>query len=306
MQQKCKDDSNQYSQVADFYHNRGICLRKLCRYEDAIADYTVALEYGSHQTKSLQNRAYCYEKLGSFKQALNDYKTIIDMKDSLNINSPSLNNGKFGEGSNSSSYINKPLVIKSIVSAYVSRGNLFETMNQFNDAVNDYTSGLELIDNERSIRNLMNDNNKSKDIFLSLSITLLTLRSKLYQKLGQFSNAIDDFTILIDLNPNDRFSLLFNRGICFKATEHFQQAISDLSQILENDRLNYVVFMHRAYCYRKLDLYENSILDYSNAIELTSSANIDNSTCIKAYNHRGFCYGKITLIFQYSTYHFVM
>jgi tetratricopeptide (TPR) repeat protein len=69
------------------YSNRGLVLRKLERFPEAIEDYTKELEL-SQDTESksriLNNRAYCLAKIEHFETAIEDYSIVLD-NDNTNI-----------------------------------------------------------------------------------------------------------------------------------------------------------------------------------------------------------------------------
>ncbi len=99
------------------FSNRGLVLRKLERYEDAIADYTKELSLsgeGRSKTRTLNNRAYCYAKIGDFKSAIRDYSSVIEKEDNANVH------------------------------AYHNRGISYERIEEFNKAIEDFTEVIRL------------------------------------------------------------------------------------------------------------------------------------------------------------------
>lgn len=71
---------------ADFYSNRGFAFRKLGRYEEAIADYSKAIElnpsipfFYAGYFKAFYYRALCHEKLGKAEQEERDYLAALDI-----------------------------------------------------------------------------------------------------------------------------------------------------------------------------------------------------------------------------------
>jgi tetratricopeptide (TPR) repeat protein len=61
---------------ASAYNNRGYAKFLLERYEEAIEDYTHAIEFNSSFVQARINRALAYNKLGYVNAALDDYNTI--------------------------------------------------------------------------------------------------------------------------------------------------------------------------------------------------------------------------------------
>lgn len=58
---------------ADFYHNRGFAYRKKKNFNQAIQDYTAAIQIDPNHFKAYYNRAFCQDKVGNISQAEADY-----------------------------------------------------------------------------------------------------------------------------------------------------------------------------------------------------------------------------------------
>lgn len=57
--------------------NRGFSLRKMERYEEAVRDYTAALQLDPAHTKALYNRAVALERLRRHEAAADDYGAVL-------------------------------------------------------------------------------------------------------------------------------------------------------------------------------------------------------------------------------------
>ena len=71
-------DLDQYNSI--IYSNRGLVLRKLERFDDAIEDYSKELELVNDsisKIRVLNNRAYWYAKINQFDKAIEDYSVVI-------------------------------------------------------------------------------------------------------------------------------------------------------------------------------------------------------------------------------------
>ncbi|KAH8074373.1 protein N-acetylglucosaminyltransferase [Aureococcus anophagefferens] len=62
--------------VADFYHNRAFCKRKLADFSGAVGDYWRRAKDPKH-FKALYNRAFCLDALGRRAEALKDYEAAL-------------------------------------------------------------------------------------------------------------------------------------------------------------------------------------------------------------------------------------
>lgn len=57
----------------------GLVLRKMEDYETAIYCYTQELQYSNDNFRTLNNRGYCLAKLGRFDEAIKDYSKAINL-----------------------------------------------------------------------------------------------------------------------------------------------------------------------------------------------------------------------------------
>jgi len=64
---------------AIFLHNRGLVLRNMGKYEDAVRDYTLALKLDPKSVSAYENRGYSYRKLGNFEKAVSDYTKALNL-----------------------------------------------------------------------------------------------------------------------------------------------------------------------------------------------------------------------------------
>jgi tetratricopeptide (TPR) repeat protein len=110
-------------------------------------------------------------------------------------------------------------------------------------------------------------------------------RGRIYQDLGDYRSAIDDFTRAIKLNPNDAYNFQ-SRGINYAFEKDYVSAIEDYTSALElmpdNDRHLYL----RAQAYFEWGKYEDAIEDYTAAIE-------QNPSHKNYYEIRGFAYHRL-------------
>lgn len=58
---------------------RAHCLRKLQRLEEAIADYSAAIELSDPSVRAYNNRAYCLAAVGRYREAVSDYSFVLHL-----------------------------------------------------------------------------------------------------------------------------------------------------------------------------------------------------------------------------------
>ncbi len=61
------------------YYNRGLCYKALERHKEAIKDFTKAIELAPNQYKNYFDRGECYFFLNRLKEAISDYTTVIEL-----------------------------------------------------------------------------------------------------------------------------------------------------------------------------------------------------------------------------------
>jgi len=88
-----------------------------------------------------------------------------------------------------------------------------------------------------------------------------------YFQSRKFSEAISEFTKVIELDPKDALAY-FWRGRSYATLGQYSQAISDLTKSIELDPKNTFVYLWRGRSYRALGQYSQTISDYTKIIEL--------------------------------------
>jgi tetratricopeptide (TPR) repeat protein len=238
------------SNNADFYHNRAYVYRKLQQWSEAVEDYTKILKFSSNNFKALFNRSLCYERTEQIKEALDDIELALQLQPQHG-------------------------------GCYAHRGIVFEKLEQHDRALADFSTALS---------------------YGAQSFPCLSSRARVYSKMGNNDLAVNDLTACLEVHPED-LPTLFSRATCYKSLQKWREAIADFSKVLsllqslltkDSDFATDVsvivaqqvlAFNQRGYCFRKMDLVEDAIRDYGEAIRLSPEQ-------IRAYNNRGFLFAK--------------
>ena len=95
------------------YYNRGIAYNKKGRHDEAISDFNKALEINPRDAWAYYNRGIAYDNKGEYDQAISDYTKALEInpKDAV---------------------------------AYYDRGILYEKKGQYDQAISDYNKALEI------------------------------------------------------------------------------------------------------------------------------------------------------------------
>jgi tetratricopeptide (TPR) repeat protein len=103
---------------AQAYGNRGAVYAEKGMYEDSIADYDIAIELDPQNAILYYNRAIAYNYLGEYEKAIADCTTVIDELELRNN------------------------------WAYFQRGIAYFSLNRYNDALNDFYNAKKQTTNE--------------------------------------------------------------------------------------------------------------------------------------------------------------
>ena len=100
-------------EYGEAYYNRGTCLGHLGRHEEAIADYTRAIELNPQYANAHNNRGNALDDLGRHEEALADYTRAIELN-------------------------------PQYAAAYNNRGAALDDLGRHEEAIADYTRAIEL------------------------------------------------------------------------------------------------------------------------------------------------------------------
>jgi tetratricopeptide (TPR) repeat protein len=88
-----------------------------------------------------------------------------------------------------------------------------------------------------------------------------------YCEIGQYDQAISDFSKAIEINP--RLAPAYNnRGAAYLYTAQYDQAVSDLSKALEIDPRLAHAYNNRGWAYIKMEQYDEAVSDFNKTIEI--------------------------------------
>ena len=127
-------------------------------------------------------------------------------------------------------------------------------------------------------------------LFLSVSVGAQTAEKYLSHgnddfNLGNFDQAIVDFTKAIDINPN-LAKAYDNRGVAYAQEGSLPRAIADFTMAIANNLKDAAAYNNRGHAYAEQGNLSQAIFDYTKAIEI-------NAFYVKAYNNRGTAYYRL-------------
>lgn len=270
------------AQNAKQFYKTGLTFVEAGNHQDAIDQFSRALEIDPEYTDAYRQRAACFEISGNLQQAADDLKRalVFEQKDAelyyeaarvnflLQQFQPSLELATRCTGldkkhesafrlmaraqmgledySNALVSINKALALKDNAENNFYHGQVSERMKNYNQAEADYT------------RTLSKDENFSQAYLALASLRL---------QLGKTEGAMESCNALLAKNPGNRDALLIRSRIYAKQTE-YPKAIDDVSKILfaaPDDREMYVL---RGQYYQEFTQHQHAINDFSKALLL--------------------------------------
>lgn len=144
---------------------------------------------------------------------------------------------------------------------YLIRGNAFNRLGNFHQAVLDLTKIIELDPEYADVYNI---------------------RGIVYERLGNYKQAIADHTKALELNPNNA-DLYFNRGVAYESSWNSQEALADYSMATKLNPTYAEAYYNSGMVYRRLSNYQQAITEFSRAIRFKYHYT-------KAYYSRGEAY----------------
>jgi tetratricopeptide (TPR) repeat protein len=242
-------------------------------YNQAITDYTKAIELNPSNIGAFSNRGITKAKLENYYEAIDDFNKVIEID---------------------STYGN----------VYSNRGNAFAFTGQWKKAIDDYDKAIKLKPNfvdaifnrGMAFANLNKNQEAIKDF--SKVIELAPERNEVYKQRGiayyytnQFANAINDLNFYLKLYPTD-YTALYYRGLSFEKNNQQDKANNDFETLKKYPQIidNILKTITRL---EIIGDQTGQISYYQQAIDLTNDIlKIDNNNS-KAYSRMGVIYGKL-------------
>lgn len=198
---------------AEAFNNRSTAHLLMVNYGQAVADCTAALELAPDFVAAYVNRGIAFTGLRDYTQALADYGQALEL-DPQNVY------------------------------AYYNRGNTYIWMSEYKEAVTNYSQAIAL-DSEfvAAYANRGVAHNELKNFELALADFSQAIdlnpdyvyayydRANLYREMGEHEKAITDYSKVIELNPEHRYAYE-NRGDSFAAIGNADQASEDYTRLI--------------------------------------------------------------------------
>jgi tetratricopeptide (TPR) repeat protein/predicted Ser/Thr protein kinase len=245
------------------YANRGLAKYFKGVYDEAIDDYTKAIDLDSKNVPAYANRGNAKHALGLYEEAIADYAKAIELDPNSAAAYFKRGTTKHAQGNHDEAIADYTKAIEldpKFAEAYSNRGLLrCDVQHRYDEAIADHTKAIEL---------------DSKDA------GAYSNRGGAKAAQGLHDEAIADCMKALELDP-DHVMAHYNRGVARKGKGLHEEALADFTKAIELDPK-----FAEAYCsrgmlkYGVMSLHDDAIADFTKAIEL-------NPKLLVAYFYRG-------------------
>ncbi len=238
---------------AEIYSSRGLAYQFIGENDQAIADFTAALELRPDHVETLVRRGQTYAKLGDHQAAIDDFRKVIHVDESNHWARfcRALSRAATGDTSKALQDVVKAIKMSPRHPRY---HVLHAELLQKSDAVRkrgDWTKVVKAYD--RAIR------------IDSADAITHQRRAAAHAHSGQVLEAIHDFTRALELDPKNS-DMLVQRGHAYLKNEQREQALEDFELALTRNPKHAKAYSGRATVLISQDRYEYTLIWLTKAI----------------------------------------
>jgi len=247
--------------TGETYYQRGNAQFDLGNYQEAVEDYTAALEKNPDYLAAYFNRGLAYLELNQLQEAVDDYTKVIE----INSNDPD---------------------------AYYQRGLAYHRLNDYSQAIADYTSVIQLNSQDatafinRALSYSAADDKQSAIADFTQAIRIDPNNAQAYYSRGRarffladYQGAVEDYTEALRISPEDA-DIYVNRCGAYVNLAKYDSAIADCTQAIELNPEAPAAYSNRCLAYTNSEQYLEALMDCTRAIRLEPDK-------AKAYSNRG-------------------
>jgi tetratricopeptide (TPR) repeat protein len=262
------------------YGERGESYRLVGRYNDALTDFSHAIERDPESSWSFTRRGDTYRGMKQYDKALADYSRAIeldpisraiaerkDWREDRRHDDDALSHLERGTASDQEStgtvtclggtYLDikkyddsladfsRVNELDPVARAFADRGDAYRHLGRYDDALADMAKAIEL-DPE--------------------SAWVISYRGRSYHDMKRYEESLSDFSRVIELDPTVR--ALIDRADVYRHLLRYEDSLADLNRALEIAPDSFDAIAYRGDTYHDMKRYEDSLAAFSRAIEL--------------------------------------
>ncbi len=253
-QKKIEDESAAALKASTDYITGGSVYLSNKQYEDAIAEFTKAVDAKPDNPKAYYNRGLAYYQAQSYDSAIDNFSQAIKL------------DSNFAE-------------------AYTQRGRIYRQKNEFDRAIDDYNEAIRLKPDSAEAHNFrgfaylkkkqydkaLADCNKAIEIDPNYANAYDT-RGSIYRDRGEFDNAIIEYNTALNLNPDFAYPYL-NRGLTYFQKNNIGLAIADYTKAIQCRPELTDAYYNRGLAYINSKATEHAIADFQQVLSLSDDLN---------------------------------
>jgi len=174
--------------------NKGVKLAQAGAYDEAIAEFTRAIQLSPKDARIYNDRGLVYQRTNRFPEAMEDFSKAIELAPKDYAGYSGRGATQVAQNQNDAALVdlNKALELKpDDLPTLRWRASAYRGLKQYDLAIQDYTAVLSKTDPT------------SSDQAKLAAADLLAKRGYTYSLMQQYENAINDYKEAIRLNPND-------------------------------------------------------------------------------------------------------
>jgi tetratricopeptide (TPR) repeat protein len=174
--------------------NKGVKLAQAGAYDEAIAEFTRAIQLSPKDARIYNDRGLVYQRTNRFPEAMEDFSKAIELAPKDYAGYSGRGATQVAQNQNDAALVdlNKALELKpDDLPPLRWRASAYRGLKQYDLAIQDYTAVLSKTDPT------------SSDQAKLAAADLLAKRGYTYSLMQQYENAINDYKEAIRLNPND-------------------------------------------------------------------------------------------------------
>ncbi|MCL2584083.1 MAG: tetratricopeptide repeat protein [Streptosporangiales bacterium] len=237
------------SDLALAYKERGFALHDVRRYEDALSDFSRAIEIDPGAARTIAGRGDVLRHLGRFESALGDYDSALEI---------SPESVRFIRG----------------------RGDVYHDMRRYEDALSDFSRAIEIdpgaartiacrgdvLRHLGRLEDALGDYDRAVELSPK-SAWMVGGRGDVYHDMGRYEDALSDFNAALEIAP-DNIQIIVDRGDIYIHMRCYEDGLADLTRAIQQDPKNVWAVARRGDAYRLMGRYEDALADLNRAIEL--------------------------------------
>ncbi len=236
------------------YNKRGLTHVNMRNFEQAIYDYSKAIELDRRYAEAYNNRSAAHLMMENYAKAVLDCNWTLELAPhfvAAYINLGIAHTGLRDYEQAFSDYERALKIDPDNVYAYYNRGNTHIWQGSYEAAVGDFDKAISI-------------NPEFVAAYVNRGVT--------YSELKDFVAALENYTYAIKLNPNYVYAY-YNRANLYQEMEKYEQAIEDYSKVIELNPQHHHAHENRGDCYAALGQEDQASEDYTKMVLHSSSIN---------------------------------